>query len=51
VVPEKLRMLYRLNPVVGVIDGFRGCLLHGQSDFYLPGFLLSVGVCAAFLAL
>jgi lipopolysaccharide transport system permease protein len=51
VIPEKWRMLYRLNPVVGVIDGFRWCLLRGQSDFYLPGFFLSVGVCVAFLAL
>jgi len=51
VVPEKWRMLYRLNPAVGVIDGFRWCLLGGQSRFYLPGFFLSLGVGAAFLVL
>jgi lipopolysaccharide transport system permease protein len=51
VVPEKWRVLYRLNPAVGVIDGFRWCLLSGQSRFYLPGFFLSLGVGAAFLVL
>jgi lipopolysaccharide transport system permease protein len=44
VVPEKWRLLYSLNPVVGVIDGFRWCLLRGESQFYLPGFLLSLAV-------
>jgi lipopolysaccharide transport system permease protein len=28
-VPEKWRLLYSLNPMVGVIDGFRWCLLRG----------------------
>jgi lipopolysaccharide transport system permease protein len=51
VVPEKWRMLYNLNPVVGVIDGFRWCLLRGESRFYLPGFLLNIGVVALFLSL
>jgi homopolymeric O-antigen transport system permease protein len=51
VVPEKWRLLYSLNPVVGVIDGFRWCILRGQSRFYLPGFLLSVGVVALLLLL
>ena len=31
VVPEQWRLLYSLNPMVGVIDGFRWCLLGGQS--------------------
>jgi len=34
VVPDKWRFWYSLNPVVGVIDGFRWCLLGGQSPFY-----------------
>ena len=42
VVPEKWRLLYSLNPVVGVIDGFRWCLLRGESQFYLAGTFLSV---------
>ena len=41
-VPEKWRMLYALNPMVGVIDGFRWCLLGGKVDFYAPGLALSV---------
>lgn len=49
VVPEQWRLLYSINPVVGVIDGFRWCLLGGESQLYLPGFLLSLGVIAAFL--
>jgi lipopolysaccharide transport system permease protein len=49
VVPEKFRLLYSLNPAVGVIDGFRWCLLGGQSTLYWPGFLMSLGVVAAFL--
>src|SRR5262245_44239069 len=49
VVPEQWRLLYSLNPVVGVIDGFRWCLLGGQSQLYLPGFLLSICVAIFFL--
>jgi lipopolysaccharide transport system permease protein len=49
VVPEQWRMLYSLNPMVGVIDGFRWCILGGQSPLYLPGFMASIVVTAAFL--
>ena len=49
VVPEAWRFWYSLNPVVGVIDGFRWCLLGGQSQLYMPGFLMSLGVTAFFL--
>jgi len=49
VVPQEWRLLYSLNPIVGVIDGFRWCLLGGQSQLYLPGFLMSLGVVAFFL--
>jgi lipopolysaccharide transport system permease protein len=49
IVPEQWRLLFSLNPVVGVIDGFRWCILGGQSQLYLPGFLLSIGVTAFFL--
>jgi lipopolysaccharide transport system permease protein len=44
VVPEKWRLLYSLNPMVGVIDGFRWAILGGESRLYLPGFALSVGL-------
>ncbi len=46
-VPEKWRLLYSLNPMVGVIDGFRWALLGKEVDLYLPGFLLSIGLAVA----
>jgi lipopolysaccharide transport system permease protein len=49
VVPEQWRLLYSLNPIVGVIDGFRWCILGGQSDLYLPGLAASLAVVAFFL--
>lgn len=42
IVPDQWRLLYSLNPMVGVIDGFRWAILGGKSEFYLPGFLLSL---------
>lgn len=44
IVPEKWRFLYSLNPMVGVIDGFRWAILGGNSQLYLPGFMLSMGL-------
>lgn len=41
VIPEKWRLLYSLNPMVGVIDGFRWAIL-GQSNIYWTGFILSI---------
>jgi len=49
IIPEQWRLLYALNPVVGIIDGFRWCLLGGQSGLYLPSVVLSVGVTAFLL--
>jgi len=46
VVPDEWRFWYSLNPVVGVIDGFRWCLLGGESQLYIPGFLASLAVVA-----
>ena len=51
VVPEQWRLLYSLNPIVGVIDGFRWCILGGNSPIYMPGFLLSLAIIAFFLYL
>jgi lipopolysaccharide transport system permease protein len=36
------RLLYSLNPMVGVIDGFRWCLLRGQSPIDVSTLLASV---------
>jgi lipopolysaccharide transport system permease protein len=49
VVPEQWRLLYSLNPIVGVIDGFRWCLLGGQSELYAPGLAMGIAVTAFFL--
>jgi lipopolysaccharide transport system permease protein len=49
IVPEQWRLLYSLNPMVGVIDGFRWAILGGESKLYLPGFTLSVGLVALLL--
>ena len=49
VVPDKWRLLYSINPIVGVIDGFRWAILGGESHIYVPGFLLSLGLVAFIL--
>lgn len=49
VVPAEWRLLYSLNPMVGVIDGFRWCILGGNSPLYWPGLVLSLVVVALFL--
>lgn len=49
VVPERWRLLYGLNPMVGVIDGFRWCILGGENPAGSPGFLLSLAVVALLL--
>ena len=49
VVPAQWRLLYSLNPMVGVIDGFRWAICRGAAQIYLPGFAMSVAVTAFFL--
>ena len=49
VVPEQFQMLYSFNPMVGVIDGFRWCILGGESPIFWPGFVVSLVVIAALL--
>jgi lipopolysaccharide transport system permease protein len=49
VIPAEWRWLYSLNPVVGVIDGFRWCILGGQGGLYAPGFCWSLVATAIFL--
>lgn len=51
VLGEKLFLLYSLNPMVGVIDGFRWAILGSTRAFYWPGFLLSVGLTALLLVI
>lgn len=42
IVPEKWKFLYSLNPMVGVIEGFRWCIIGKNSAIYWPGFLISI---------
>jgi lipopolysaccharide transport system permease protein len=49
VVPEQWRLMYSLNPMVGVIDGFRWAILRESNELYWPGFLLSLAVVALLL--
>jgi lipopolysaccharide transport system permease protein len=42
VVPEQWRLIYFLNPIAGVIDGFRWCILGGMHELYPLGLLLSL---------
>lgn len=44
IVPDNWRLLYSINPMVGVIDGFRWAILGGNTQLYWPGFLLSLAL-------
>lgn len=48
-VPDQWRLFYSLNPMVGVIDGFRWAIL-GAGPLYWPGFLLSLALTLLLLA-
>jgi len=49
IVPLKWRLLYSMNPIVAVIDGFRWCILGSQAPLYLPGLATSLVVTTFFL--
>ena len=49
VVPAQWRFVYSINPLVGVIDGFRWSLLGGQSEIYVPGLTVSAVVTVFFI--
>jgi lipopolysaccharide transport system permease protein len=42
IIPARYQLLYSLNPMVGVIDGFRWCILGGSSRIYWPGQAIAV---------
>ena len=43
------RAAYSLNPIVGVIDGFRWAIGRGAEPLYWPGLLVSAVVTGFFL--
>jgi lipopolysaccharide transport system permease protein len=49
IVPEQWQFLFSLNPMVGIIDGFRWCILGGDSPLDAQGFAISMGVMALLL--
>ncbi len=44
------RALLALNPLTGVVNGFRWCLLGNELDFYGPGLIVSLVITALLLA-
>jgi lipopolysaccharide transport system permease protein len=48
IIPQKWRVLYSLNPMVGVIDCFRWSISGGRSAIFVPG--LAIG-CVVMLLL
>jgi len=51
IVPEKYQLLYSLNPMVGVIDGFRWCIIGGEVPLNLTSVLISTVVIIGFTVL
>src|SRR6266568_611882 len=49
IVPEEWRFLYFLNPMVGVIDGFRWSISGGRSAIFVPGLTIGCVVMSALL--
>jgi lipopolysaccharide transport system permease protein len=49
IIPEKFRLLYYLNPMAGVIDGFRWCFFGDKTPIYWTGMFLSFAVIIIFL--
>lgn len=50
-IPQFVKYIYSLNPMVGVIDGFRWCILGGNASIYMPGFIVSIVITIIFLFL
>lgn len=42
IIPEDWKIIYYLNPIVSIIEGFRWSLLSTEEPIYLPGLFLSV---------
>ena len=49
IIPEKFRLLYYLNPMAGVIDGFRWCFFGDKTPIYWNGMFVSLAVIIIFL--
>ena len=49
IIPHNYQLLYSLNPMVGIINGFRWAIIGGKTAIYLPGFFLSLILITALL--
>lgn len=49
IIPARWRLVYSINPMVGVIDGFRWAIIGGKYRLYWPGFCLSTALVAVIL--
>jgi lipopolysaccharide transport system permease protein len=49
IIPEKFQLLYYLNPMAGVIDGFRWCFFGEKTPLNWDGLFLSLAVALFFL--
>jgi len=49
IVPEKYRVIYSLNPMVGIIDGFRWAILGKGTAIYWPSLWMAIGGMCLFL--
>jgi lipopolysaccharide transport system permease protein len=49
VVPEKWKYLYYLNPIVGIIDGFRWSIIKNSDiNIFSPYILISISISIIF---
>lgn len=48
-IPQIFKYLYAMNPMVGVIDGFRWCVMGGNTPLHIPEFIASIGISLLFL--
>ena len=48
-IPQLVKYLYALNPMVGVIDGFRWCILGSNTPLHIPEFIASITISILFL--
>lgn len=49
IVPQEWLVLFSLNPMVGIIDGFRWCLLKGAMPLNLTSLMLACAITAVLL--
>lgn len=44
VIPQKYKLIFYLNPMAGIIDGFRCAVYGGFQDIYIPGLAISIAL-------